>query len=127
MLAEAVVAAVVVGVAAAGGRSGGNLAYRAWSDHCLSVTNAPVRPAPNPQPVRKAGSEGVAAPRGRGRAAGIEKNEGSFKLVRTLGHHEKRSPELLREVGEAGFNSSDFPPLVPDLSLPTAAPGPLFA
>ncbi len=35
--------------------------------------------------------------------------------------------KLLREVGEAGFNLFDFPPPAPDLSLPTAAPGPLFA
>ena len=35
--------------------------------------------------------------------------------------------KLLRAMGDAGFNFSDFPPPAPDLSLPTAAPGPLCA
>ncbi len=36
-------------------------------------------------------------------------------------------PKLLRAMSETGFNSFDFPPPTPDLSLPTAAPGPLCA
>ncbi len=96
-----------------GGPAGASEAGRRRSKRAPLVPTTPVPNSPHPPPPRKAGSEGAAGAECRGRVAGIQKKQGA----------PSRRGRWVKP--RSIFLISHHPP--PDLSLPTAAPGPLCA